>query len=97
MSNANGLHDSLDSTFAEKVKDILAAKESASGIADRVEELRSFLEEHEVRVYNTQRTNVLGLTEHEDSMAWFYRRYQESIYARPRPAERSAFKIRTRL
>jgi hypothetical protein len=32
MSNANGLHDSLDSTFAEKVKDILAAKESASGI-----------------------------------------------------------------
>jgi len=72
MSNINGLHDSLDSTFNDRMNDILAVKESANRIADRVEEVRSFFEEHEVRVYNTRRTNALGLTEHKDSMAWFY-------------------------
>ncbi len=72
MLNVNGLHNSLDGTFNDRMKDILAAKESANRIADRVEELRSFFEEHEVRVYNTRRTNVPGLTEHKDSMAWFY-------------------------
>jgi hypothetical protein len=52
MSNINGLHDSLDSTFNDRMNDILAVKESANRIADGVEELRSYFEEHEVRVYN---------------------------------------------
>jgi len=72
MSNINGLHNSLDSMFNDRMNDILVVKESANHIADRVEEVRSFFEEHEVCVYNTRRMNALGLTEHKDSMVWFY-------------------------
>jgi hypothetical protein len=69
MSDIDGLHDSLDKTFKDKMDDILAVKKSANRMADRVKELGSLFDEHEVRDHSSRRTNFLGLTKHKDSMA----------------------------
>ena len=62
MSDINGLHNTLDSVFPDRMKDIQAANESANRIADEVEKFSSLFEEHEVRVYNMQRTFLVSLT-----------------------------------
>lgn len=73
MSNVDGLHDSLDSTFPGRMEDIQEENKCANRIADEVEKCVSLFEDHEVRVYNILRTFLEScLTEHKDSMAWFY-------------------------
>ena len=62
MSDINEIHNSLDNTFDNWMRDIRAANESANRIADRVEELGSSFEGHEVRVYNMQRSFLVSLS-----------------------------------
>lgn len=62
MSDINSLHDRLDTTYEVGMDNIRAEIASASCRANRVEELRSFFEEHEVRVYNMRRTFLASLS-----------------------------------
>lgn len=61
MSNISDLHDILDANFEDCMEDIRVANKSANCIADRVGELRSRFEGHEVRVYNMRRTFFVSL------------------------------------
>jgi len=62
MLDISDLHNTLNITYDNWMRDIKAANDSANHIADGVEELRLLFEGHEVCVYNMQRMFLVLLS-----------------------------------